>query len=189
MKTAILVVAAVLAGCHRAPVAVSERLPTDDSAVLTVAVRHFLAQPGSVFGPRGLVVEDAQTVVIADNYDAATYNASFEGHHISVPQAALNEFIQRNRIRQPTPTLGNVGTAVKVERDPAGVIDLSQKFKTHVQTILSLRVPGYTPDRNTALVVFDFSWSAMHGGYAYYLLKRAPDHSWVVSASDMDIYL
>jgi hypothetical protein len=189
MKAAFMVVAVVLAGCHRAPLAASEKLSGDDSAVLTVAVSHFLAQPGSVFGPRGLVVEDAKTVVIEDNYDAATFNASFKSHHISVPQAALNEFIERNRVRQPVPVLGSVGATVQVEKDPEGVINLSQKLKTHVQTILSLRVPGYTPDRNMALVVFDFSWSYMHGGYAYYLLKRAPDHSWVVSASDMDVFL
>ena len=189
MKTTLLVMAAVLADCLCAPLAVSEGAIADDQAVLTVAVKHFLAQPDSVFGSRGLVVVDAQTAVVTSDLDAATLSASYQSHHISVPKTALNDFLARNRARQPSPALGNVGATVKLESDPENVLSLSEKLKTHVQTILSLRVPGYTPDRNTALVMFEFTWSAMHSGQAYYLLKRSPTHTWVVSASDMDIYL
>jgi hypothetical protein len=186
MKALLLCAAAFLSCCAQPHDTASQQ----DPAVLTAAVKHFLAQPGSVFGSRdGVVIVNAQTAAERSNSDIGTLSAAFEGHHIAVPQAALSAFFERNRIRQASPVLGDVGARVRVESDAQDPVTTSQSLHQYVQTILDLKMPGYTSDQTTAVLTFDFTWSAMHSGVAYYLLKRSPSNGWVVAASDMDVYL
>ena len=162
----------------------------NDPSVLTAALNHFFAQPDSVFGPReGVVLIRSHSDQSSTEQSAGALEETFHVNELSAPREAFENLTARRTQKGPFPVLGDIGIAARYDNRYDDPVEASTELKEHVPTIVSLQRPGYANHGRTAVVTFEFTWSMMHAGWAYYVLELTPKGQWRVVGHNMQIAL
>jgi len=178
----------VLTGCenHRspAPTAAAPIATAPDKSPIIAALTHFRSLPDlwipNSVNPQGVLLVDRSYATTKGFISATQLSADLHGEW-SVPEDARLDMERRTDARERFALQkGNLPAFIRLqdfESDPPGNYFDFAKRSPEARCSISLWPPGYTADRQRAVIRFTFG-PTPHGASAVYLLERRADGLW-----------
>ena len=168
---------------------VDAKTPADEEVIAT-AFAHFAARDDALIGKDGLILIRPRSGNWTDQL-LRGFSLRRGNDECPLTSELYDRLIARNAVDAPVQDLIRKSPAWRVARtseetpNRLGFAEKSEGGES-VRTIARISYPAWSPDGQTAFVMFFFRWS-MHSAIAQYLIERSSG-GWSVKCSQLRFY-